>query len=25
MIEEWATRAGEDGRRLLAAYREGRG
>jgi TRAP-type C4-dicarboxylate transport system substrate-binding protein len=25
MVEEWATRAGEDGRRMLAAYREARG
>ncbi len=25
MVEEWASRAGEDGRRLLAAYREARG
>jgi TRAP-type C4-dicarboxylate transport system substrate-binding protein len=25
IVEEWATRAGEDGRRLLAAYRESRG
>jgi TRAP-type C4-dicarboxylate transport system substrate-binding protein len=25
MIEEWATRAGEDGRRMLGAYREARG
>ena len=25
MIEEWVARAGEDGRRMLAAYREARG
>lgn len=25
MIEEWAQRAGEDGRRMLAAYRQARG
>jgi TRAP-type C4-dicarboxylate transport system substrate-binding protein len=25
MVEEWAQRAGEDGRRMLAAYREARG